>query len=334
MKKHLICLLASIFLLFISNCVVLAEAQDSAALKQAGIYTEWFYQNRLEELRNKFSAEMQKALSLKDLTTFRSQISEQHGSEVELLSEEAVAVSGWQVCERIVRFDKSTGPIKIQWTLGPENIIGGFFIAPVPIEAPSNFLDYKTRTHLSLPFDGEWFTFWGGRKIADNYHAAYSSQRFAADYLIMKNGISYSGDGTKNENYYCFGLPILAPGAGTVLETENNVEDNIPGKMNPSQPMGNYVIIDHGNSEFSFLAHFKNGSIVVKPGDKVKSRQLLGSCGNSGNSSEAHLHYHMQNNASFNNGEGLPAQFQSYMADNIAVSRGEPVRGQIIRRVQ
>lgn len=320
-----------IFLFLVAGWPILAEIQNTAALKQAGIYTEWFYKNHFEELRNKFSDEMQKALSLKDFAALRAQIAQHYGSEIEVLSEQESLASGWQVCERIARFDKHGGLIKVQWVLGPESVIGGFFIAPVPTEADSDFLEYETRTKLILPFNGLWFTFWGGRKIIDNYHAAYSSQRFAADFLIMKNGTTHSGDGTRNENYYCFGQPVLTPGDGIVIAIENNIEDNVPGKMNPSQPMGNYVIIDHGNSEFSFLAHFKMGSIVVKLAEKVKSGQLLGLCGNSGNSSEAHLHFHIQNTATFNLGEGLPAQFQSYLADGIAVSRGEPVRGQTIQ---
>jgi murein DD-endopeptidase MepM/ murein hydrolase activator NlpD len=63
----------------------------------------------------------------------------------------------------------------------------------------------------------------------------------------------------------------------------------------------------------------------------VQRGEVLGRCGNSGNSSEAHLHYHLQNTPEFNQGEGLPPQFQNYVADGQVVSRGEPIRGQKIR---
>ena len=94
--------------------------------------------------------------------------------------------------------------------------------------------------------------------------------------------------------------------------------------------MGNHVIIDHGNGEFSFLAHFKKGTVAVKPGDAVKSSDLLGLAGNSGNSSEPHVHYHLQDTAVFGKGRGFPAPFNDYIADGKPVARGEPVKGQTI----
>ncbi len=124
--------------------------------------------------------------------------------------------------------------------------------------------------------------------------------------------------------------PIRAPGSGTVVAAVDGVDDNQPVTMNPSQPLGNHVIVDHGNGEYSFLAHFKKGSVKVETGSRVGSGDLLGLCGNSGNSSEPHLHYHLQTTADFGQGEGLPVQFRSFLADGEAVSRGEPVRGQTV----
>ena len=57
-------------------------------------------------------------------------------------------------------------------------------------------------------------------------------------------------------------------------------------ELSPEYPAGNYVVIEHPNKEYSMIAHFKNGSILVKEGEQVKEGQLLGQCGNSGNSSE------------------------------------------------
>jgi murein DD-endopeptidase MepM/ murein hydrolase activator NlpD len=91
------------------------------------------------------------------------------------------------------------------------------------------------------------------------------------------------------------------------------------------------VIIDHGNSEYSVLAHLKLGSVRVKVGQKVMPGTMIGRCGNSGNSPVPHLHIHLQNTPVIFGGEGLPMQFQDYVADKKPVSTGEPERGQIIR---
>jgi hypothetical protein len=163
------------------------------------------------------------------------------------------------------------------------------------------------------------------------FGAQIAEQRFAYDFVIVKNETTHEGDGTKNEEYYCFGKEILAPASGKVVEAVDTVADNSPGTMNAQEPVGNHVILDHGNGEFSFLAHLKYGSVAVKQGDTVETGQLLGLWGNSGHSSESHLHYHLQTTAIFQQGEGLPTQFQSYMADGAFVKRGEPTRGQQIQ---
>ena len=94
---------------------------------------------------------------------------------------------------------------------------------------------------------------------------------------------------------------------------------------------GNQVVIDHGHAEFSFLAHLQQGSVAVQPGQSVAPGDTLGLCGNSGNSSEPHLHYHLQDSGEFGAGEGKPAQFRNYTADGEWVEVGEPVQGQRIR---
>ncbi|WP_416151784.1 M23 family metallopeptidase [Salipaludibacillus sp. HK11] len=104
----------------------------------------------------------------------------------------------------------------------------------------------------------------------------------------------YEGYPALNESYNAFGKEYLAPADGTVVRVENDVQDNEPvGEMNEEEPYSNYVILDHGNEEISQLAHFKYQSIEMKEGDEVKEGDLLGLVGNSGNSSEPHIHFHV-----------------------------------------
>ncbi|MDO5980993.1 M23 family metallopeptidase [Flavivirga spongiicola] len=200
----------------------------------------------------------------------------------------------------------------------------------LPDAYASDYLNYETKTALELPFEDTWWVFWGGRGVKENYHAAHREQRFALDLVQRINGSTHMGNGSKNEDYYCFGKRLNAPGDGKIITVVNDVYDNIPGEFNASIPTGNLVVIDHENGEFSFLAHFKEGSIVVSVGDKVLKGQELGKTGNSGNSSEPHLHYHLQTTEDPFNGEGLPAQFQNYYANDIFVERGEPMQNESI----
>lgn len=197
--------------------------------------------------------------------------------------------------------------------------------------APTRFLDYQTKTMLRLPFEGEWYVYWGGRSVAQNRHCVAPDQRFAYDFLILKNGRSFRGTGESSDDYYCFGQPIYAPGRGLVADAVDELPDNSPGTMNAQQPLGNHVILDHGNGEFSFIAHLQHKSVRVQPGAQVETGTLLGACGNSGHSSEPHLHFHLQTTPVLFRGEGLPAFFCNYTVNGKSVTRGEPNAGQAIR---
>lgn len=195
----------------------------------------------------------------------------------------------------------------------------------------SAYLEYQTKTLLSLPFSGEWYVYWGGRTIRQNYHAIARDQRFAYDFLILKDGCSYARKGEYNQDFFGFSQLILAPADGIVLTVVNDQPDREPGVLYKENPLGNHVILSHENGEFSFFAHIKQHSISVREGDRVTIGQRIGECGNSGHSSEPHLHYHLQNTSIPFRGEGLPAQFVNYYANGKTVARGEPVAGQTVR---
>lgn len=168
-----------------------------------------------------------------------------------------------------------------------------------------------TKTVFDFPFEDEWFVFWGGTNSLLNYHYEYENQRYAFDFVVMQGNITYEGDPNVNESYYAFGQKYLAPADGTVVKVENAIEDNEPvGEMNEQEPMGNYVILDHGNGEYSYLAHFKHQSIEVKEGDKVKQGDLLGLVGNSGNSSEPHIHFHVADSPDPMESKSIRIQFE------------------------
>jgi murein DD-endopeptidase MepM/ murein hydrolase activator NlpD len=104
--------------------------------------------------------------------------------------------------------------------------------------------------------------------------------------------------------------------------------------MNPYSAVGNAVIIQHRENEFSILAHLKLDSIKVKVGDKVTRGQPIGLCGNSGNSSEPHLHYHLQNTPVIQDGTGIRCLFHKITIINNGQQQVKtdysPVKGDII----
>lgn len=193
------------------------------------------------------------------------------------------------------------------WLDDDDKIIGLLFLPHKPdIPVPE-----KHETSLSLPFEGRWRVVWGGDTKELNVHHDAPNQKFAFDFVgLDEKGNTHKGDGTKNEDYYAFGRKVLAPADGVVTDVISGVRDNVPTSMNPYSALGNAVFIRHREYEVSILAHLKLGSVIVKVGDKVKRGQALGLCGNSGNSSEAHIHYHLQNTPIIQDGAGIKCTFE------------------------
>lgn len=100
--------------------------------------------------------------------------------------------------------------------------------------------------------------------------------------------------------------------------------------MNPSFPTGNIVVLKTANDEYIFLCHFKQFSINVKQGQRVKQGEILGLCGNSGNSSEAHLHFHIQNTEHLHNGMGAKCYFEKIWVNNILKNNHMPIRNELV----
>jgi len=94
---------------------------------------------------------------------------------------------------------------------------------------------------------------------------------------------------------------------------------------------GNTVIIRTENKEYLFFAHFKQHTIKVKEGQSVKQGQFLGECGNSGNSSEPHLHFHIQNVENMNVATGVKCYFDKLIVNGQSKSDYSPVQKDLIR---
>jgi murein DD-endopeptidase MepM/ murein hydrolase activator NlpD len=292
-----------------------------------------FYERDTEALWNQFTPQVQSSMKSKEgLDDFRQTFEGRMGTETQLFDERVLRRSLLEIYVRPATFEYSGTRQAMLIGFDEPGKIDLFAIDVLepPREAPSSHLEYVPRTPLRLPFDGAWYVLWGGRTIVQNRHAAVRDQRFAYDFIVVQDDKSYRTNGHENADYLCFGQPVLAPGAGTIVTVVDGIEDNVPRAMNAgslgSGILGNHVVIAHGPNEFSFLAHFKNGSTRVQVGAQVEAGDPIGLCGNSGSSTEPHLHYHLQNTAAYAHGDGLPAHFRNYTSNGRFVESGEPIR--------
>ena len=214
---------------------------------------------------------------------------------------------------------------------GQDKIIGLWFLPHLP-DIPKV---EKHETKLSLPFKGKWLVFWGGDTAELNQHHDVPNQQFAFDFLgVNDEGKTRKRESNTNEDYFAYGREIIAPADGVVTDVINGVRDNAPGSMNPYSALGNAVLIQHREDEVSVLAHLKPDSIKVKVGDNVFRGQPIGLCGNSGNSSEPHLHYHLQNTPIIQDGTGIKCLFEKIVINDGGQKQVKnnysPIKGEIV----
>lgn len=274
-----------------------------------------------------FAQSMEDFLPLEKRKPFFKNLSAQYG-KINRLGEPRMA----QPSQAIFVAHCQRGKLDITVWLDDNNKITGLLFQPHKPDIPA---PDKHKTKLSLPFRGKWLVFWGGDTKELNLHHDAPNQRFAFDFLgVDEKGNTRKGDAQTNEDYPAFGREVLAPADGVVTDVINGIRDNIPGSMNPYSALGNAVFIQHREHEVSVLAHLKLGSIKVKVGDKVKKGQTIGLCGNSGNSSEPHLHYHLQNTPIIQNGTGIKCYFEKVIVTDDSKKEPRmnysPVKGEIV----
>ena len=279
-----------------------------------------------------FSAPMKKNSSSSKVATMAKEMGAKLGREQKMLGENFVPdlTSRNTIYARLAQFTKSKDPIFTVLMVDQQGQLTTMQFRPAPAVPANQYADYKVKTKLALPFDGEWFVYQGGPEVYQNSNAYRDAERYAMIFTVLKEGQPFSGDGTKNEQFYCFGQPVAAPADGTVVLTNNSFTDNTPGRSDQIMPGGNRVLISHGNQEYSLLMHLKQNSIKVKTGAKVKQGDIVAECGNSGASPAPHLEYRLQNSRGRPYPFTLPVQFVDYVDDGKPVAAGEPVRGQFV----
>ena len=144
---------------------------------------------------------------------------------------------------------------------------------------------------LSLPFFGRWKITQG----IDGQHTHKEDWRFAYDFQAVDfRGCLYKDQGASQEDFYAYGLPVLAPADGIIESVKDGIIDNAIGQVNTEERWGNHVIIKHAENYYACLAHLKQGSIKWEVGQSVRKGEPIGACGNSGRSPYPHIHLQFQ----------------------------------------
>lgn len=214
---------------------------------------------------------------------------------------------------------------------------GGATKFRVPIER------YVQKTTLRFPLAGAAIA------VADHdlasHHRGEPSQWYAYDFFGIDKATfarHVASPVDSNDDYVGWGTDVLAPADGKVVDARGDIADNLkPGESMAVDALkekygadehrvigGNFVVIDHGNAEFSFLGHLQKGSVIVQKGDRVTAGQRIGRMGNSGNSSAPHLHYHLMVCERAFKCSGLPSVFSGLSVPQVPdFPRYSPVRG-------
>lgn len=170
---------------------------------------------------------------------------------------------------------------------------------------------------LQLPFRGTWLVGAGGTTRRNSHSWTILAQRYAYDFVI---GPSFSdtanNHGEHLADYSAYGQPIFAPIDGKVVSVRRNARDApAPGSgwldWWSIDPRGNHVLLECQPNTFILLAHLRPHSVTVDRGESVIKGAKLGECGNSGRSTEPHLHLHCQRGSGLAFAEGLPIVFSS-----------------------
>ncbi|MBI5090854.1 MAG: M23 family metallopeptidase [Candidatus Hydrogenedentes bacterium] len=203
------------------------------------------------------------------------------------------------------------------------------------IQCPIVFTPYQSKGDYVFPLKGDLCAVNLPMNIAQ--HRAALSQEFAIDVIAagpIEDG-KPPGIGRPSlarlSDYPIFHREVMAVGSGVVVETGDRFPESLMGdpsaysrerfeeltaELAPkigflSCVVGNYVVIDHENGEFSCYAHLSEGSIRVKLGDRVGKGDVIGAVGNTGHSTEPHLHFQLMDSKDFLKANGLPIMFSN-----------------------
>jgi murein DD-endopeptidase MepM/ murein hydrolase activator NlpD len=319
MKKFIL------FIIITSPFLVLCQTEKEISKKISAEFEKNYNSDEYQEIFKMFSDEMKTYLPIEQTTDFLKGLNNQAGK---ITSREFIKYENGTYASYKTTFERAIFALNI--SIDKNSKINGLLVKPFK-ESNLPKLE-RNQTKFILPFKGEWTVFWGGDTKELNYHVENEAQKGAFDIIITdENGKSHNNNGERNEDYFAFEKELIAPCEAEAVLVVDGIKDNKPGEFNTIYIPGNTVIHKTNNGEYLFFAHFKQNSIVVKQGQKVKKGELLGLCGNSGNSSEPHLHFHIQNVEDMNKATGAKSYFEKIYVNGELKKDYSPIKNEKIK---
>lgn len=190
----------------------------------------------------------------------------------------------------------------------------------------------------SLPFKGQWIVGYTPAKKVPSHGTNLFGTSYAIDFMAVdhKNRTSPSKSwrrflGVESpESFYSFGKSVLSPIDGKVVNIHNGEEDHVARRnlftllpyalgqaarirMGYQAIAGNYVVIKSKETDiFVVVVHLQKNSILVNEGQVVSEGQHIANCGNSGNSTEPHIHIQAMDSIHFSSAKGVPLYFNHF----------------------
>ncbi|MDP7112000.1 MAG: hypothetical protein QGH45_08550, partial [Myxococcota bacterium] len=202
------------------------EALEAIAHEQGPLAVALMADGDLDEFYALFTDRLASELPYEDVETFISQIL-------------AYAPIGDQLDLRSMGLNRQMyyfatyqwGSQVLGLSLGfePDGRLGGLFIKTMTADLPYPNDDHVSLVTFELPFDGLWYVVWGGMDELANYHQAHSNQAYAYDIVVWKDGGTCAYPCEQVEDYFVYGLPLLAPADGVVVVAEDGHPDMQPG---------------------------------------------------------------------------------------------------------
>jgi len=209
---------------------------------------------------------------------------------------------------------------------------------------------------ISSPVSGRWVAYNSPVDGLPSHRTHGYGQTYAIDlvYEPESGGRPKFGNGPvfrPANDFPGFGQPIRAPADGRVVAVRNSARDHgsrsswvayafmwIEGMVRElagqRHLLGNYVILDLGDSCYAALVHLQRGSVTVRPGDEVHRYDVIGRCGNSGHSSEPHLHLQVMDHPWPLVAAGLPFTFVDVEIGKAGTTTGLPANEEAMNAAQ